>query len=190
MKLGKLGLAASAVVVMALATAAGLHVARAQNFDDEGGRDRTWATKGQSADAKESNDVSATSQNAAADSKGSNAVNRSWKGSESMTGPQYSRQSHSLTRATAGTGVKTGIWTSNADAKTVTTEGTVVKTDTGWTHQGTWTGPTGTTADHSADVQSNASGGVTNTVTAPNGQTGSGTATPVNPAPSLASPSE
>jgi hypothetical protein len=185
MKLGKLGLAASAVVVMALASAAGPHIARAQGFDDEGGRDRTGAMKGQPADAQEPN---AVSQSAAANGKGDNAATRSWKAGEDETSWQNNRQNHALTRATAGTGVKTPPWTGPADAKSAVNEGTVVKTDNGWTHQGAWIGPT-TTADDSAAMPDNGDGAM-NTVAAPDSQTGSETATPDNPAPSLASPSE
>ena len=185
MKLGKLGLAASAVVVMALAPAAGPHNARAQGFDDEGGRDHTWATKGQSADAQGAN---AAGQNAATDSKGGSAAAHSWKDSESAASADYNRRSHSLTRATPGTGVKTPPWAAPMDAKAATNEGTIVKTDNGWAHQGAWIGPTGPTTDHSTDMQDNG-GGAMNTTTAPDSQTSGGTATN-NSAPSLASPSE
>jgi hypothetical protein len=181
MKLGKLGLAASAVMVMALATAAGLHNARAQGFDDEGGRDRSWATKGQSADAP--------AQSAAtADSKAGNAATHSWKAGESATDADYNRRSHSLTRATPGTGVKTPPWAAPSDAKAaMNSEGTVVKTDNGWAHQGTWTGPA---ADHSAELKVNAGIGAANAAAAPDSHGAGATTTPDNPAPTLSTPSE
>ena len=172
MKLGKLGLAASAVVVMALAVTA--HNARAQNFDDEGGRDRSWATNGQPADAP-------APSAAAADSKTSAADTHSWKAGESATDADYNRRSHSLYRATAGTGVKTPPWAAPSDMKAATNnDGTVVKTDNGWAHQGTWKGPTEEKAAAPA-ADTNPSGGdaATNAVSAPN--------TPANSAPVAAS---
>ena len=169
MKLGKLGLAASTIIVMALTTAAGLQNAGAR---DLGEGDRAWTGTGHAVDVQGSNCGGGVfSRKASGNGEGSSTVNRSWKGNKggtasSATNRQWNRQTHSLTRATTGVGPTGGAWSGNTtDTKTATglthggnwtgpkgdtisDNGTITKTANGWTNQGTWTGPNGKTENY------------------------------------------